>query len=84
VYWSDLGEFKEGVELDAKTHDTAAPRIAKVNGKSVSCDESGNTKFPFSYLAHVTLLTPAQGRLTAAQDWLSLAHPLNHFWKAAL
>ena len=26
----------------------------------VLCDESGHTKFPFSYLAHVTLLTLAQ------------------------
>jgi len=50
---------------------------------TVSCDESGDTKFPFSYRAHVTSLTPAQGRLRAAHDWLSLAHPLSHFWKAA-
>jgi len=34
--------------------------------RSVLCDESGQTKFPFSYVAHVTLLTPAQ-------DWLRLA-----------
>jgi hypothetical protein len=27
---------------------------------------------------------PAQGRLRAAQDWLSLAHPLSHFWKATI
>jgi len=25
---------------------------------AVLCDESGHIKFPFSYLAHVTLLTP--------------------------
>ncbi|KAK1754200.1 hypothetical protein QBC47DRAFT_385929 [Echria macrotheca] len=41
-------------------------------GTPVTCDESGHTKFPFSYPAHVTLLTPAQGRLRAgsglAQD----------------
>ena len=29
----------------------------------VSCDESGHTKFPFSYCTYVTSLTPAQGRL---------------------
>ena len=31
---------------------------------SVMCDESGHTKFPFSCLAHVTLLTLAQARLS--------------------
>jgi len=30
---------------------------------AVSCDEPGLTKFTFSYIAHVTLLTPAQARL---------------------
>jgi len=29
----------------------------------VTCDESGHTEFPFTYLANVTLLTLAQARL---------------------
>jgi hypothetical protein len=56
----------------------------------VFCDESGHAKFPFSYVAHVTLLTPAQGRIRAGSGRLrigsvslSLAHLQNHFWKAA-
>ena len=39
---------------------------------AVSCDESGHTKFPFSYLAHVTLLTPAQARLRICSGLLTL------------
>jgi len=31
---------------------------------SVLCDETGHMKFPFSYLADVTLLTLAQARLS--------------------
>jgi len=38
----------------------------------VSCDESGHTKFPFSYRAHVTSPTPAQGRLRIGSVLLTL------------
>ena len=42
----------------------------------VSCDESGHNKFPFSYLTHVTLLIPAQGRLRVGSGWLRMAQDL--------
>lgn len=42
------------------------------NELSVSCDEPGHTKFPFSYRAHVTSLTPAQGRLRIGSVLLTL------------
>jgi len=62
-------------------------------GPAVLCDESGHTKFPFLYLAHVTMIALAQARLRIgsglardwlklAQDWLKLAQPKNHFRKA--
>lgn len=35
----------------------------------VLCDESGLTEFPFSYIAHVTLLTPAQVRLRSGSGF---------------
>ena len=42
----------------------------------VLCDESGYIKFPFSYLAHVTLLAPVQARFRissgSAQDLFTL------------
>jgi len=45
---------------------------------TVSCDESGHTKFPFLYPANVTWLTPAQARLrlgsVPAQGLLRFAH----------
>ena len=50
---------------------------------AVLCDESGLTEFPFSYLAHVTLLIPAQVRLRICSSLLRLAQPKNHFRKAA-
>ena len=37
--------------------------LVKYTEFPVLCDESGHTIFPFSYLAHMTLPTPAQGRL---------------------
>ena len=54
------------------------PLFRKSDSPTVSCDESGPTKFPFSYLSHVTLL-PGSG---PAQDLLKLAHPKNYFRKA--
>jgi len=46
---------------------------------SVLCDESGHPKFPFSYLAQMTLLTLAQARLSlcsgfaqTSSSWLTL------------
>jgi len=49
----------------------------------VVCDESGQTKFPFLCLAHVTLLTLAQARLRIcsgfAQDCSSLLRPSTIF-----
>jgi hypothetical protein len=32
------------------------------------CDEFGHTKFPFSYLTYVTLLTPAQAHLSCQKE----------------
>jgi len=56
------------------------PRFVADN-QGVLCDESGHTKFPSSYLAHVTLLTLAQARLRIgsglAQDLLRLAQAKN-------
>jgi len=54
-------------------------------GLSVLCDESGHTEFPFSYLAHVTLLTPAQGRLRIGSGLAQACspYPKNYFRKAA-
>lgn len=47
---------------------------------TVVCDESGHTKFPFSSLAHVTLLTLAQAHLSLCSGCLTFAHPNDHFW----
>jgi len=44
--------------------------------QAVSCDESGLIKFPFSYLAHVTLLTPAQVRLSPCSGFAQAGSPL--------
>ena len=43
---------------------------------SVMCDESGHTKFPFSYLEHVTLLTLAQARLSPCSEFAQAGSPL--------
>ena len=43
---------------------------------SVLCDESGHTKFPFSYLNHVTLLTLAQARLSFTSGFAHAGSPL--------
>jgi hypothetical protein len=51
---SDLGELHSGLS-----------NLLQSATVFVLCDESGHTKFPFSYLAHVMLLTPAQGQLRA-------------------
>ena len=52
----------------------------------VVCDESGHTKFPFSYIAHVTLLNPgsgiAQSLLRICSGWLNFAHPNYNFRQA--
>jgi hypothetical protein len=49
--------------------------------------ESGLTKFRFPYLAHVTLLAPAQARPSLCSafysGWLTFAHPNYHFRQAA-
>src|SRR6187551_1728853 len=50
---------------------------------AVVCDESGQIKFPFSYVAHVTRLTLAQARLSRCSGWLTFAHPNYHFRQAA-
>ena len=51
----------------------------------VVCDESGHTKFPFSYLAHLTLPHPgsasAQSLLRICSGQLTFAHPLYRFDK---
>jgi len=47
-------------------------RLAAI-GLGVLCDESGHIKFPFSYLAHVTLLTSAQVRLRIDSGLLIVA-----------
>jgi hypothetical protein len=49
---------------------------------SVLCDESGHTKFPFSYLAHVMMLTPTQIRLRICSGLLIFAHHNCHFRQA--
>ena len=46
---------------------------------TVVCDESGQIKFPFSYVAHVTRLTLAQARLSRCSGWLTFAYPNYHF-----
>jgi len=43
---------------------------------TVLCDESGRTKFPFSYLANVTQLTPAQARLSPCSGFDQVCSPL--------
>jgi len=43
---------------------------------SVLCNESGHTKFPFSYLNHVTLLTLAQARLSFTSGFAHAGSPL--------
>ena len=50
---------------------------------AVVCDESGQIKFPFSYVAHVTRLTLAQARLSRCSGWLTFAYPNYHFRQAA-
>jgi len=42
----------------------------------VVCDESGHTKFPFWYLAHVILLTLAQIRLSPCSGFAQVGSPL--------
>jgi len=66
----DLKLFQSGLEFGIKRDVLHLDRYLGTATKtlkrlcySVLCDESGHTKFPFSYLAHVTLLTPAQVRL---------------------
>ena len=43
---------------------------------SVVCDESGQTKFPFSYLKHATLLTLAQAQLSPYSGFAQAGSPL--------
>jgi hypothetical protein len=44
--------------------------------QAVMCDESGHTRFPFSTLAHVTLLTLAQARLSLFSGFAQAGSPL--------
>jgi len=50
------------------------PRFVADN-QAVMYNESWHTKFPFSYLAHVTLLTPAQARLSSCSGFAQASSP---------
>jgi len=54
----------------------AGARYLQDGAHPVVCDESGHIKFPFSYLAHVTLLTLAQARLSCCSGFAQVGSPL--------
>ena len=64
-----------GVVAWVEKDGAAAVRVASPNTKFVLCDESGHTNFPFSYLAHVTLLTLAQARLSFCSGFAQTCSP---------
>jgi len=67
--------------LDEITHwaFSLANKRGAALGIFVSCDESGLTKFPFSYCAHVTLLILDQGRLRAGSGLTQSCSPSEPF-----
>jgi hypothetical protein len=78
-----FGSGSEGHEFDSRLEQCISVTLPQfrssnagfcVNFFVVVCDESGHTKFPFSYLARVTLLTLFRLGSVPAQDLLRLAH----------
>jgi hypothetical protein len=59
------------VEIPAGTKSVFYPAVS-----TVLRDESGHTKFPFSYLAHVALLTLAQARRRLCSGFAQACSPL--------
>ena len=51
-------------------------RQGSVGVITIMCDESGHTEFPFLYLEHVKLLTPAQVRLNPCSGFAQAGSPL--------
>jgi hypothetical protein len=59
---------------------TRLREVGRENGidqdMTVLCDESGHTKFPFSYHEHVTLLTLAQARISPCPGFAPAGSPV--------